>query len=288
MYERYNLIFQGERILRPNQTTKFTFDLTEEQLNENRFRLFFKGETKQFYYFKTEPMCIYDYMSINDALNSEQAQSASYCLDFSLAKPVPYMKAVRNEILFEPTLGYLKLTDYASEWTAGIRVKAENLQINGSIQMSFLVRLLKSTSATNDFSCAPDYTETLIIDAGTYDWCTKELTLSLPPHEVASVEIYLEASDYCGNLYFESPYLLSNAGFNVLPDFEPPIAGYDELSWLGLNLSQKEWPEFELAANGTPFYSGSFFERCHRYSEMEKDIPKSFLQQGENTLELRL
>lgn len=288
MYERYQSIFQGETCIRPQQSVEFTFDLQEEDVQERRFRLFFKGETKQFYYLKSEPKCIYNYLSIEDALNIEVAQQSAYCLDFSCDEPVAYTKGVRNHVLFEPVLGYLDLTQYTPDWTAGIRVKTENLQIDGSIQMSFRVRLKESVRASHDFSCDPDYAKTIRINSGTYDWTTMETKIQLPPEQIASVEVYIEANDYSGKLYFESPYLLSENGYNLLPDFAPTVAGYNEISWVGLNLSKKEWPKFELSANGSVFYKGSFFERCQRYSEMEKNIPENLLKPGKNTIQLCL
>lgn len=185
--------------------------------------MFFKGETKQFYYLKSEPKCIYNYLSIEDALNIEVAQQSAYCLDFSCDEPVAYTKGVRNHVLFEPVLGYLDLTQYTPDWTAGIRVKTENLQIDGSIQMSFRVRLKESVRASHDFSCDPDYAKTIRINSGTYDWTTMETKIQLPPEQIASVEVYIEANDYSGKLYFESPYLLSENGYNLLPDFAPTL-----------------------------------------------------------------
>ena len=66
-----------------------------------RFRLFFKGETTQFYYLKSEPKCIYNYLSIEDALNMEEAGASAYCLDLSCDEPATYTKGVRNQVLFE-------------------------------------------------------------------------------------------------------------------------------------------------------------------------------------------
>lgn len=288
MYENYQSIFQGETSIKPQQSVDFVFDLKDTDVQKHRFRLFFKGETKQFYYLKSEPKCIYTYLSIEDALNIEEAQQSAYCLDFSCKEPATYTKGVRNHVLFEPVLGYLDFTQYTADWTAGIHVKAEELQINGSVQMHFLVRLKESVCVSHDFSCDPDYVETICINPGTYDWTRLETKIQLPPQKVASVEVYIEAKDYSGKLYFESPYLLSENGYNLLPDFAPAVFGYNELSWVGLNLSKKEWPEFELLANGKTFYKGTFFERCQRYSEMEKNIPENLLKAGKNTIQIRL
>lgn len=288
MYEQYHQLFYGNTTLRPLECFDFTFELCDEEISKQRYRLFFKGESQQFYYFKSEPKCIYNYLSIDDALDMEHAQSSAYCLDFSCKKPVNYTKGVRNHVLFEPLLGYLSLTDYEPNWKAGLRVKAENLVINESIELALHVRMKDSTTANHDFSAEPDYIKTIPITSGTYDWTTIEADLLLPPGEVASVTMYIEGKNYSGNLYLESPYLISSNGYNAMPDFAPTIAGYDEIAWIGMNLSKKEWPEFELSINDEVFYTGSFFERCHRQSEIEKNIPNQLLKVGKNHLCIRL
>ena len=80
MYERYQPIFEGETYIRPQQSVDFTFNLEETDVHKRRFRMFFKGETKQFYYLKSEPKCIYNYLSIEDALNMKKTKSRMQCM----------------------------------------------------------------------------------------------------------------------------------------------------------------------------------------------------------------
>lgn len=293
-FEKYTRIYSSQPddiTLRYGDSAEFIFNCDENEVKNKAHRLFFTGETSLFYFWKGEYDCVAEYCNIEDALDSKRAWKAPYCLDLSNPKPVDYPKVIFKKIVFPPMLSYLKLHSYGDKWTAGVFVKAENLELckpDAHIRVIYEVRYKKGELPAYDAHGEPDETFGFDIPQGTYDWTKIEIPLNLPKDKIGNVICYIEAEGHTGTLLLERPYIISSNGFNVLPDFQPPYLNHDTSSWLGHNLSRKEWPEFEIKLNGNVFFSGEMFERCHRYSECECDIPDGLVRIGENKLEIKL
>ena len=292
-FEKYKQIYKPENdiTLRYGNSTEFVFRCDENEVQNKSHRLFFTGETTLFYFWKGEYDCVAEYCNIEDALDNKRALKAPYCLDLSNEQPVPYPKVAFKKTVFPPMLSYLKLHSYNDEWKAGVFVKAKDLSVykaDGYIKLTYEVRYKKPDLPAYYTNEEPDVIYTLDIPHGTYDWQDISLELNLPKERIANVICYIEGDGYTGELLLERPYLTSSNGYNVLPDFQPPYLAHDAGAWIGHNLSRKEWPEFEIKLNGTVFFNGEMFERCHRYSECECDIPDGLMKAGENRLEIKL
>lgn len=292
-FEQYKQIYkpQNDITLRYGDSAEFTFNCTEDEVRNKSHRLFFTGETTLFYFWKGEYDCVAEYCNIEDALDNKRALKAPYCLNLSNKEPVSYPKVVFKKTVFPPKLSYLRLHSYGDEWTAGVFAKAKDLTVykpDGYIKVTYEVRYKKPDFPEYYTNDEADAVYSFDIPQGSYDWQDIGIKLHLPKERMANVICYIEAYGYTGELLLESPYITSSNGYNVLPDFQPPYLDHDTSAWLGHNLSRKEWPEFEIKLNGKVFFTGEMFERCHRYSECECNIPDEFVKVGENKLQIKL
>ena len=292
-FETYKSIYlpSEDVVIRHGQAADFTFNCSKDEITEKSYRLFFTGETTLFYFWKGEYDCVPEYCNIEDALDNKRAKIAPYCLDLSNPEPVNYPKVTFKKTVFPPKLSYLMLHSYTDDWKAGVFVKAEDLKLvkdDGHIRVTYEVRYLHDGMPPYATINEADEVYSFDIPTGTYDWTEYGMELNLPKDKMANVVCYIEAEGYVGTLLLERPYLTSSNGYNVLPDFQPPYLAHDTGSWLGHNLSRKEWPEFEISLNGKVFFEGEMFERCHKYSECECTLPAELLQEGENKLSIKL
>ncbi len=292
-FETYRRIYEPDNdiTLRYGDSAEFNFTCTEDEVQNKAHRLFFTGETGLFYFWKGEYDCVPEYVNIEDALDNARAWKAPYCLDLTNKEKINYPKVAFKKIVFPPRLSYLGLHSYTDDWTAGVYVKAKDLDVyaeNGYIKMTIEVRYQKPPFPNKYTNEAPDEVITIDIPTGTYDWCELKKDIILPKDKMANIICYIEGEGYTGEILLERPFVTSSNGYNILPDFQPPYLAHDEGSWLGHNLSRKEWPEFEIKMNGEVFFSGEMFERCHRYSECECNIPDGLIKAGENKLEIKL
>lgn len=292
-FEKYKSIYSpsDDIVIRHGEGASFTFNCTDDEIDQKAHRLFFKGETTLFYFWKGEYDCVPEYCNIEDALDNKRAKVAPYCLDLTNKEPVTYPKEVFKKTVFPPMLSYLKLHSYGDEWRVGIYAKAENLTFvreDAHVRVVYEVRYKKEGLPSYATTYEPDEVYSFNIPVGTYDWTEIGKKLVLPTDRMANIVCYIEADGYTGTLLLERPYLISSNGFNVLPDFQPPYLAHDKGSWIGHNISRKEWPEFEIKLNEMVIFDGEMFERCHKYSECVCTIPQGCLKSGENTLEIKL
>lgn len=274
--------------LRPGAEASFMFDGTA--LQGKSCRLFFTGETVLQYLWKNEPDYPVRYRQLDDVLDTSLADKAPYCLKLVQAAPRDYVQRAYKKVLWPPVLSYLPLVEYGEDWQGGIHVRAESLAFapGGYARLRIEVRHARPDVSRHSTIGPPDQVIDLPIPEGTYGWQTLQTPLSIPVKETANVCVLLEAEGYTGMLLVERPFLLSSNGYNVLPDFGPDTQDREWYGWTGQNLSRKEWPEFRLAVNGKTFFEGERFERCHRYSEVEVDIPAGLIQPGHNVLTIAL
>ncbi len=246
---------------------------------DRKYRLFVVGETTLFYQWKDEPDGPLLYRAIDDALESENAREARYCLRLHSAKPEKYVRWLYKKTLWPPRLSYLDMRPVPDDWTCGVWAKAENLQIEegGYLRMRIEIRRLHEGKNRHDASAEADESYVIDFPAGTYDWQKIETALHIPVENTAHVGVWFEGVGYSGKFWLEHAFLQAPTGENLLPEFDAPASDEAQFDWLGMNISRKEWPEFAVTLNGEEVFRGEIFERCHRCSEWEIDLPARLL-----------
>ncbi len=289
-FEKYSVIYrdyEDGNTLRPHGK-KMCVNFTQLPQKDKKYRLFVTGETGLFYQWKSEPDMQRHYHTICDALNTKNAHRARFCLDFSSESPKNYVRRIYKRVTMPPILSYLKMTPVPETWLWGVYIKSENVsvQADGYLRMMLEVRRKHENINPNSVANAPD--EVYIIDfpEGSCDFTRLEKNLSLDFGNTSHIGVWIEGVNYSGKVYLESPFLCAD-GQNLLPEFDTPTSDSEKFDWTAQNLSRKEWPEFEVKLNGIPVFEDEVFERCHRNSEWEADLPSELLC-GENTLEIRL
>lgn len=289
-------------IIKPSQ--KISFNASLESTQNKRFRLFFTGETNIHYTWKSENDCHVAYGKIDDSLSCEDSFRSQYCLKL---KGCDYPKVIYKKLLSEvntnilpantfssqkwqPALSYLPLGNFTDEWKFGIFARGENIVIkeDGKLKMTLEVRLAREGVSRHDIRQPADLSYEIDFSEGSYDWSELCRDIIIPTEGTISVCVFIEAENFEGTLYLESPYITSSNGFNILPDFTISGSQRSGYNWVGQNLSRKEWPCFELSINGEVFYSGELFERCHRNSECEVNIPDNLIKSGNNDVTIKL
>lgn len=284
--EEYTPLYTGNIHIKPGESRTLTFDGTGRTGAD---RLFFTGETALFYQWKDEPDYPMLYRKIDDALSTAAAQDAQYALDLS-GEGEDYPRIAYHRPAWPPRLSYLGLVGYTDVWQMGLSVRAEGLTIDAGGYLRFVceVRYRRDGVDKNDLRAAPDELFAIDIPSGDYPYRRLEKTVQFDARRAASVALILEGERYRGRVYCEAPAFLSENGYNVLPDFAPYAGERPQFTWIGQNLSRKEWPAFEVTLNGQCVHRGEIFERCHRQSEWEVPLPPGAVQPGENTLTMRL
>ncbi len=289
-FEQYTKYYDGwdeNKPIKPGQSEEFTLDPV--QVNEKKaHRLFVTGETSLFYLWKNEPKYPLEYREITDALDTEHSVNTQYCLDLSMDKKAEYVRRVHKKVQWNPVLAYLPMVHTPDDWQYGVSVIAENLDIadNGYLRIVLEIRFEGSGRGKDDFSNEPDETYVLDIDGGSYGQRVFKQGIVIPAHKTSTVAYRVEGLRYSGKVYLEAPFLTASNGYNVLPDFSVPVFGENDFNWIGQNISRKEWVSLSVTLNGTEIFNGEVFERCHRGSEWEIDIPDNIIRKGENTLSI--
>ena len=289
-FEKYTRFYYEPdegRLLRP-MGKGAEFEFSAEPGEDKAYRLFACGEVGLFYQWKNEPDHPVVYRSIVDSLSQSEADRSAFALDLSSKKPEGYIRRVHKKMIWEPRLSYLDLTPLPTEWEFGIRVKADDLKIEdgGYLRMRVVVRYLKDGVSVHSVMNEPDETHIIDFKEGTYPYERLSKNITLPKGKIASVGVFVEGVKYSGKVFVEEPYF-TGRGYNILPDFAPPVQGKSHFEWTGQYLSRKEWPEFSVKLNGVKVFEGEIFERCHRDSEWEIRLP-AHLVKKENKLEIRL
>lgn len=287
-FEKYISVYKNEEgvTIRPQgEEAKFSFELDKKK--DKRYRLFTAGSTELFKWWKSEYGIPTLYYTIHDALDSEHAKKARYCLNLSCKEPKEYVKRVYKKILWRPKYYYIDIHNLPTEWHGGILAKANNLKIEegGYLRLKFEVRYKKPNVSRHSILEAADETQVIEFPAGTYDYTDFSCKINVP-HDAANVTVLLEGKCYSGEFYVESPYFRGD-DIDLLPDFGESAPNKIEFDWCAMHLSRKEWPEFEVRLNGEVVYSGEVFERSHCASEWEITLPEKLLK-AKNEISYRL
>jgi hypothetical protein len=285
--------YSEDDVIRPGKSISFDFDLEDCDLSA-RHRLFFTGETQMFYMWKNEPDAKKMYYEIEDALNSENAERARYCLDLSMRTPKKYTKRVVYETKWPPKLSYLRAYPDGEECLLSIFAKAKDLKLaEGKSYLRYMLEIWEKREDNPDKLTNRPADKKYVIDIpeGSYPMKKLELPVEISKDNTAYIAVTVEGLGYSGNIYVENPslfYYYHGNPVNVLPNFNTAGPNSEFFDWLGMNISKKEWPEFNINLNGECIYDDEIFERCHRYAEMEVAIPEGILKKKGNTLTFTL
>ncbi len=290
-FERSQTLFENYeqgQILRPHgkgMELQFSYHAQEER----RYRLFVVGETALFYQWKDEPDGPMQYRTVCDALDTEHALAARYCLNLSSSRPEQYVRRIYKKVMWPPLLSYLAMHPVPDLWKVGIWAKAENLHIekDGFLRLRVDIRYKHEGVDIHSVTLDPDESHVIDLKDGSWDWQEFMRELNISPDNTAHVGVWFEGQGYSGKLYVEHPFLQAPTGENLLPEFDMPVPDKEQFDWTAQNLSRKEWPVFDVRLNGTQIFYGEVFERSHRCSEWEIDVPAAQLR-DENKLEIYL
>lgn len=288
-FQHYQPFYRSDEgiTLRPGRSAEFHFEAGED-IDEKRARLFVTGETALFYFWKDEPDYPRQYRKIEDALDSDHADKAQFCLNLSNGPEVNYVKRAYKKVLWPPVLSYLPMHDVEEDWTVGVMARAEGLKIQQGGYLHMIVEVYHAHPGVSRHSVQnpPDEVRVIDIPQGDYDWKKLEIPVHVPA-DAAHVGVLIEGAGYTGRVYLERPFLMSQ-GYNLLPDFAAATPDEQKFDWTGCNLSRKEWPEFRVELNGETVFEGEVFERCHRCSEWSVSLPAGLTRPGDNLLKITL
>jgi len=283
-FESYKQLLLCEKdkdmTLKSGKSFTIDFDIEDEKSAD---RIFMTGETAIFYNWKTEPDYQYLYRRIDDSLSSDEANKARFALDMS-ADNYDFPKIAYYKKVWWP-----RFYGSGSLWRTGISAKAEKLKIHegGYLHLLVEIRYQKDGIDKRITYTEPDLKTLIDIPEGSYGWSDFEAHFPKITAPIANVCVYVEGIHYSGKVFFESPYFCSENNISLIHDFIPFIQDKPEFNWLGVNLSKVEWPRFEVKLNGEVIHNGEIFERCHRYSEWEFEIPEGVAKYGKNSLEIK-
>ncbi len=272
-------------IVRSGDTIKYRLSSNSGINPNNRHSLFFTCEDRMFSIYKDEPFGEKLYMLIDDSLSTSKACMDRYCLDMSVSEPKPYMKAAAKKLSFSPLrFGIYPSFGHNDSYDFGIAVMANELRIKKNGFLRLRLDRWDKREGTNPLYTASEPDETIAIDIpeGSYGYRELSKVINIPTDTTACVLVTIEGINYSGEVYLERPRLVTSNSYNLLPPFDQCISKLSEHSWLGLNLSKKEFPEFEININGEAVAKREFFLSIHRYPNIELDIPKGLLNGSED------
>jgi hypothetical protein len=164
-----------------------------------------------------------------------------------------------------------------------VKRQIESFGPEGFFKLRLQLYVKKEGRALDDIFDDADEIWELDVLAGNSDWAvtTKELDI---PRDIACILVQISCRDMAGVCKVGTPsFKMQDAELPFYP-LQPYIDNHE--NWIGENLSSKEWPEFELAINGRPFYTGKIFDRASEMGEFQLDLPE--LPTGQHELSVKL
>lgn len=193
----------------------------------------------------------------------------------------------------------------AGEYPLRVWAKKEAVEILPGGRVGIEVNLYRKRPQRrmDDISGPPDATHFLDLGEGTSDW--QQFRLPIPMDEgVACALFKIVGESYRGKVWLEDPRFLGSVGdsgaveagagapesegISSLPPFTPANPFQPYRTWLGTNLSKKEWPEFRLTVNGKETFGGRLFQPEYPWPGTEVGIPAGLLRPGKNDLTIEL
>ena len=193
------------------------------------------------------------YRLIDDALDSRMTHHRSYSLVL-WSNGEMYPRRAYFRVFWHNTME-------EQENSLKVWVRKEGVEIlpGGRVGIEVAVYRKRPERNRGDITGPPDHVYFVDASDGTEDWHQRQLPVRLSG-DVACVLFTVIAEKYRGKIWFEDPQFIGPDGVNDLPPFAPSRSYGPYRNWLGENLSQKEWPRFRLALNGTEFFSGKLFQ----------------------------
>ena len=271
--------YEKGKDLRANKgSASFSFDLDVK--DDKYYHLFTVGTSTQHFAWKCETEAPFQYLLLDDSLDTEHAETAQYCLSFSEEKTIDYIKRAYKKVLFPVVFIHHVVTTKPTDWWAGISACAKNLKIEegGYLRMRVEVRYRKQGQSIREVIRPADLSLIIDLPEGTYPMTQFLEKLPAAEEDVASVCAFLEGTLYSGEVYVEEPKILLEH-YNLLPDFTPAVPTKEALLWVGQNFSKKEWHKFRVLLNGEVIYDDYVFECCHINADWEIELPRELLKE---------
>lgn len=266
-----------------------TFSFAAAPRDGVRHRLFFAGESAIYKLWKDEPDFPFHYHTIADALDAEHAFKAQYCLDLSSERPERFVRRLYRKVDWPPLLSYLP-APATDRLRAGLWVRTEGLAFAPGGYMRMRVEARRRHDGVNPSSVAlpPDFTFTIDVPpGGDGRWRELATDIEIPGGDIVHLSVLIEGVGYSGHVFIERPFLTTDSGWNLLPDFAASVPDVQKFDWTAQYISRKEWPCFQVVLNGATVFEGEVFERCHVNSEWEVPLPADSVRER-NELSVRL
>jgi hypothetical protein len=271
---------EGDLALHPGESVRVSA-LTPEKVRDLAWRLRLVGEVDVDRLLRTEGGFPPFYRLIDDALDAQTTHHRSYSL------------ALHSHGELYPRRAYFRMLWHNTVEEQGnllkVWVRKEGVEIlpGGRVGIEVAVYQKRPDRNRGDITGAPDQVYFLNAGEGSQDWQEIRLPIRLNG-EVACILFTVIAERIRGRVWLEDPQFLGLDGVNSLPPFAPSRSYGPYRNWLGENFSQKEWPMFRLALNGTEFFHGKLFQPEFSWPASEVDVPAGLLRAGENDLTIQL
>jgi hypothetical protein len=230
------------------------------------------------------------YRDIDDSLSSNITHHSRYSLNFC-SNGEDYPLKICYKVVWSDIMGELPEIKYCSDnkLKLGLWWKKENIKImpGGVLKLVAEVFYRKADRHIRDISSTPDEVYSIDMGEGTSEWQQKYVTIE-KKGDIASILVYAVGERFKGQVWVEDVYLLFGDFPNLLPQFSPSTPHMKEFNWLGINLSKKEWPEFDITLNGQNIFKGELFQRIYRWPASEIEIPLDVLLQDSNEMVIGL
>ena len=199
MHEIYHSVFNSSEpvVIKNGKPAVFEFDANSDFVVNKKHRLFFKGESALFYFWRTETDCTGEYACIDDSLTSEGTHTDCFRLDYSSLTPVKYRKTAYKKIVWQPVLHWAASEVFSDDFKFGIYLDAKNLKIEKDGFLSFRAEVFYKTDAeSKSLASKPDKVYRIDFKGGDYDFQKFEKKIKLPNNQVDHVDFLL-----CGEGY---------------------------------------------------------------------------------------
>jgi hypothetical protein len=281
-YERLIPVWEDREkgvLLHPKkQGASFSFDF--EAKEDKNYHLFTVGNSTQYFAWKAESDAPMQYLLLDDSLDTEHAESTQYSLSLCSEKPEEYVRRAYKKVRFPKIYVHHHVTTKPVDWVTGISVCAKDLKIEegGYLRMRVEARYRKNGVSPRDVITPADISVVIDFPEGSYPMTELMRALPAATENVANVCAFIEGYRYSGEVYVEEPKIILE-DYNLLPDFTPAVPSKEDWLWIGQNFSKKEWHKFRISLNGEEIFYGDVFERCHRESDFEIELPSGLLKE---------
>lgn len=270
----------GDLVLRPDAEITFDAD-APPNLEARAWSLRLIGQVD----FDPATRTPYDFQKfldlIDDALDPHTTHHQAYSLKLE-GRGEPRTQAAYMRVVWE--FGAPPETYPFTIWA-----KQERLQLlpGGRFGVEVEVFLKNAARRADDITGRPDRRHFLNLESAGPEW--RQHTMPIPVDDtVACLLFRIVAEKYRGTVWLENPRFYEAPGRSSLPPFAPGKPFEPYRAWLGVNLSRKEWPEFEVRVNGREAFKGLRFQPEYIWPRTELPIPSGLLRPGTNSIGLAL